>query len=158
LRVYRAFERKHAATAFSGEGARLYGGRWSSPGTAVVYTSTTFSLALLEIMVNTSRAGIPADMVYAPIDIPDDVRREVLDVAALPQKWFAFPAPAACRSAGDSWIESGRTVALVVPSAVARIEANVLLNPAHRDFARLAIGAIENMAIDSRIRRRKPKT
>jgi RES domain-containing protein len=152
LRVYRAFERKHAATAFSGEGARLYGGRWSSPGTAVVYTSTTFSLALLEIMVNTSNAGIPADMVYAPIDIPDDVGREVLDVAALPQKWFVFPAPPTCRSAGDSWIESGRTVALVVPSAVARIEANVLLNPAHRDFARLTIGGIENIAIDRRLK------
>jgi RES domain-containing protein len=116
-----------------------------------VYTSTTFSLALLEIMVNASNARIPADMVYAPIDIPDDAGREVLDIAALPRNWSAFPAPLECQSAGDSWIERGQTVALIVPSAVARIETNVLLNPAHRDFARLTIGGIETMAIDSRL-------
>jgi RES domain-containing protein len=92
-------------------------------------------------------------MVYAPIEIPDDVRREVLEAGALPQNWFAFPAPPECQSAGDSWIERGQTVALVVPSAVARIETNVLLNPVHRDFARLTIGAIEPMEIDGRLTR-----
>jgi RES domain-containing protein len=90
-------------------------------------------------------------MVYAPIDVPDEVSREVLDTGALPQNWFAFPAPPECQSAGDLWIERAQTVALVVPSAVARIESNVLLNPAHRDFARLTIGGIEPMAIDSRL-------
>jgi len=151
LRVYRAFERKHEATAFSGEGARNYGGRWNSVGTAVVYTSSTFSLALLEIMVNISSARIPADMVYAPIDIPDDIRRDVLDVGSLPQTWFDSPAPPECQRAGDSWINRGKTVALIVPSAVARIEVNVLLNPTHRDFARLIIGGVEAMAIDNRL-------
>jgi RES domain-containing protein len=102
-------------------------------------------------MANTSNARIPADMVYAPIDISDDVNREVVDVALLPQNWFAFPAPPECQAVGDSWIERGQTVALIAPSAVARIEANVLLNPAHRDFPRLTIGAIETMAIDSRL-------
>ena len=151
MRVFRAFERKHEATAFSGDGARLYGGRWNSVGKAVVYTSTAFSLALLEIMVNTSSARIPADMVYAPIDIPDEVGREALDVAVLPQNWFEPPAPLECQRAGDAWIERGQTVALIVPSAVARIESNVLLNPAHHDFARLVIGGVEAMAIDSRL-------
>jgi RES domain-containing protein len=150
LRVYRAFERKHEATAFSGEGARLYGGRWSSVGIAVVYTATTFSLALLEIMVNTSSARIPPDMVYAPIDIPDEIRLDVLDSTALPQNWFESPAPSECQLAGDSWIDRGATLGLVVPSAVARIDSNVLLNPAHPDFARIVVGKIDVMAIDQR--------
>jgi RES domain-containing protein len=154
LRVYRAFERKRAATAFSGEGARLYGGRWNSVGTAILYTSQTFSLALLEIMVNAASARLPSDMVYVPIDIPDSVLHETLDVAALPKNWSGYPPPPECQRAGDSWARRGETVALVVPSAVARIERNVLLNPAHPDFARFVIGEIEPMTIDARLRLR----
>jgi RES domain-containing protein len=151
LRVYRAFEQKHEATAFSGEGARLYGGRWNSVGTAVIYTSTTFSLALLEIMVNASTPRIPPDMVYVPIDIPDEIRLDVLDIARLPQRWFDSPAPPECQLAGDSWVNRGETLGLVVPSAVARIETNVLLNPAHPDFVRIVVGNIDAMAIDDRL-------
>lgn len=153
MRVYRVFQRKHAATAFSGEGARRYGGRWNSVGRAVVYTSATFSLALLELTVNTSSARIPPDMVYAPIDIPDDVFPEVLHIGQLPKNWFDFPAPPACHAAGDSWLQRSATVAFVVPSAVARIESNVLLNPAHPDFAHLIVGDFEAVAIDNRLKR-----
>lgn len=74
----------------------------------------------------------------------------------LPPNWFDSPAPPECQRAGDSWIDRGQAVALIVPSAVARIEANALLNPAHRDFAHLAIGGIEAMAIDSRLIRSLP--
>jgi RES domain-containing protein len=151
LRVYRAFERKHEATALSGEGARLYGGRWNSVGTAMVYTSSTFSLALLEIMVNASTARIPPDMVYAPLDIPDETRLDVLDMGTLPQNWFDSPAPPECQRAGDSWVNRGETVGLVVPSAVARIETNVLLNPVHPDFVRVVVGNVDIMAIDRRL-------
>ena len=150
MRVYRAFERKHEATAFTGEGARVYGGRWNSPGTAVVYTSSSFALALLEIMTNASSLRVPADMVYAPIEIPDEFRLSVLDVASLPANWFDYPAPRDCQLAGDAWVNRGEAVGLVVPSAVARMETNVLLNPAHREFSRIGIGDIEVMAIERR--------
>ena len=153
MRVYRAFARKHEATAFSGEGARIYGGRWNSVGTPVVYTSSTFSLALLEIMVNASSARIPPGMVYAPMDIPDDASLDVLEIAALPPDWFETPAPPDCQLAGDAWAKRGESVGLVVPSAVARIETNVLLNPAHPDYARVAVGQIDAMAIDRRLKR-----
>lgn len=102
-------------------------------------------------MVNTSSARIPADMLYAPIDIPDDVTPEILDRAALPDGWFGYPPPPECQTIGDAWVSSGRTVALVVPSAVARIDCNLLLNPAHPDFTRLIIGKSDLMAIDDRL-------
>lgn len=151
MRVYRTFARKHEAVAFSGEGARLYGGRWNSVGVAVVYTATTLSLALLEMMVNASSPKIPPDMVYVPVDIPEKAHLEVLDVATLPRNWFASPAPSQCQRAGDAWVHEGRTVGLVVPSSVARIENNVLLNPAHASFARLIRGSAEPLAIDARL-------
>ncbi len=102
-------------------------------------------------MANVSGARIPPDMVYATVDIPDSVRLDVLDVATLPKNWFDYPAPPECRLAGDSWVDRGESVGLIVPSAVARIDNNVLLNPAHRDFGRLVVGEIAIMAIDHRL-------
>lgn len=93
-------------------------------------------------------------MMFAPVDVPDDVRREALDARALPRKWYVYPAPRQCQAIGDDWVRRGETVALIVPSAVARVESNVLLNPAHRDFGRLIVGAVESMRIDQRLSRR----
>lgn len=120
-------------------------------GVAVVYTASTFSLALLELMVNASAPRIPPGMVYVPVDIPDTLRLDVLDVATLPENWFLSPAPPQCRLAGDAWAHRGETVGLIVPSAVARIENNVLLNPKHADFGRLRIGKLDAIAIDERL-------
>src|ERR1035441_7147716 len=50
--AWRITKRKHARSAFTGEGARLYGGRWNSPGTAIIYTAESQSLAVLEILVH----------------------------------------------------------------------------------------------------------
>ncbi len=91
-------------------------------------------------------------MVYAAVDIPADVRLETLDSSALPANWFEYPAPAECQRLGDRWAAGGACVGLRVPSAIARIEKNVLLNPAHRDFARLTIGTSDVLSIDARLR------
>ncbi len=50
--AWRIFKPKHAAAAFTGEGARLYGGRWNSKGTAVVYAAGSAALAALELLVH----------------------------------------------------------------------------------------------------------
>nr|WP_244146076.1 RES domain-containing protein [Paraburkholderia caledonica] len=39
LTVWRVVTQRYADTAFSGEGARLYGGRWNPKGVAMVYTA-----------------------------------------------------------------------------------------------------------------------
>ena len=52
IRAFRLCKTKHLATAFTGEGARLNGGRWNSPGNSVVYTSASLSLATLEVLVH----------------------------------------------------------------------------------------------------------
>lgn len=150
-RVFRAFERKHVATAFTGEGARLFGGRWNSPGVGVVYASSSLALALLEIMAN-ARRRIPPGFVFCTIDIPDDARVKTLDASTLPPLWYEAPAPPELQEIGDAWVRAGTSVALLVPSAIARIEENVLLNPEHEDFARLIIGAPQGIPVDERLR------
>jgi len=39
VNAWRITKRKHARDAFTGEGAREFGGRWNNPGTATVYTA-----------------------------------------------------------------------------------------------------------------------
>ena len=102
-------------------------------------------------IANASSARIPPGMVYAPMEVPSGAHLEVLEIATLPPDWFEAPAPLECQLAGDAWVRRGESVGLVVPSAVARIETNVLLNPANPDFARILIGQIESMAIDRRL-------
>ncbi len=52
ITAWRIFKKKHRASAFAGEGARRFGGRWNSKGVAIIYTSGTVSLAVLEILVH----------------------------------------------------------------------------------------------------------
>jgi len=136
----------------TGEGAARAGGRWNSKGVSVVYASETLALALLEIMAN-ARRKIPPGKVYVTIDIPDDVRVDSIHPRDLPARWSTSPAPARLAQIGDEWIRRKRSAVLFVPSAIVPLERNVLLNPEHVDFKRLAIGAMQKIAVDPRLQR-----
>jgi len=152
LRVFRVFERKHREEAFTGEGARRFGGRWNSPGVRVVYAATSFALALLEIMANARRGRIPPGIVFCTVDLPDGVHVDTLDELILPPTWYKAPAPPELQALGDAWVQRGESVALLVPSAITRIESNAILNPNHVDFAQLTIGALRDIPVDERLR------
>jgi RES domain-containing protein len=51
----------------------------------------------------------------------------------------------------DSWLQSGSSLALEVPSVHSSTETNVLINPAHPDFAQLVIGIRFHFAFDHRL-------
>lgn len=137
--------------AFTGYGASLSGGRWNSKGKPVIYAASSLSLALLEIIVNATSDEPPPDFVYASIDIPPDASVRKQPESSLPPQWYEHPAPRELKKIGDLWIAAAETVALLVPSAVARIESNVLLNPKHPDFARLVIGEPHDLHADPRL-------
>ena len=138
MRVWRICRQIHAAGAFSGEGARLYGGRWNSPGVSVVYASPSLALAALETFVHLEPNLQPDDLVSIEAELPDDVPTERLDLKSLPRNWYELR-DESLRIFGDRWIRAGATVALHVPSAAIRGEWNVLLNPAHSHFRRTEI-------------------
>jgi RES domain-containing protein len=150
LRIYRVFDRAYRALAMTGEGAASTGGRWNSKGIEVVYASDSLALALLEMMAN-ARRKIPPGKVYVTIDIPDDVRVDSLRTQDLPARWTVAPAPRRLAEIGDDWIRRKKTLALLVPSAIVPVEHNVLLNPAHADFKRLAIGSPQRIPVDPRL-------
>ncbi len=85
-RVYRVLRRRYATSPFDGEGAYRYGGRWSSPGTRLCYTSEHQSLALLEYFVHLDKDDPPADLVIATAEVPDDLAEERVEADELPRK------------------------------------------------------------------------
>ncbi len=133
---YRIVKKKHQATCFSGEGTRLYGGRWNSRGKHCTYLAASESLAVLEVMVHFTdyrllRHYALYEVPLRPVDIrylPDDL---------LPKGWANDPAPPQSAALGDGWLESGDSVALSVPSAVIRRERNYVLNVDHADYDRV---------------------
>ncbi len=151
IRVWRVLKSEHAESPLSGEGARLHGGRWNHPGTAVIYASATLALAELEMLVHLDREDAPDDLVAIELEIPSRVRIEVVEELGLPADWRTYPAPDPLADLGTEWVNEGRTVALRVPSAVIPPECNFLLNPAHRHAARIRIVGATPLALDSRL-------
>lgn len=141
---------EYAEDAFSGRGARLYGGRWNARSIAMVYTSATLSLATLEILVGTPRPQRLPEYATFRCDVPDDLI-EPLDVTTLPESWRSYPAPPQLQEIGSRWIAEARSAALAVPSAVIESETNLLLNPAHHDFAKIEITPSRPLRFDLRL-------
>jgi RES domain-containing protein len=143
MRFWRICRRRYASEAATGEGARLYGGRWNSRGVRMVYASTSLALAAVETFVNLEPNLRPADLVSIEGEIPgtlepDTLKIDRLDPALLPRTWYATRDESLCRF-GDEWVKAGKTVGLLVPSATIRGEWNILLNPGHADFLKIKL-------------------
>lgn len=137
--VYRVLRKKYAHTPFDGEGAYRYGGRWSSPGVRLSYTSEHESLALLEYFVHLDKDDPPADLILAVADIPDDLSRNQVDLKELPAQ------------IGDEFVRRQGHCLLLVPSVLAPNEHNCLINPAHPEFKRIAMLENQSVAYDPRM-------
>ena len=149
LEAWRIIKEKHAATAFSGEGAAKTGGRWNSRGVAVIYASSTKSLAALESLVHLNP---PVLFKYAAIRIEfDDALLEIMPAWNLPADWRAEPPPPSSKAVGDGWVWAARSAVLALPSVLISGEPNYLLNPAHPDFNKISIGEPEPFAFDPRL-------
>ncbi len=149
--AFRLCKTKFLSSAFSGEGARLNGGRWNSPGLAVVYTSSSLSLATLEVLVHLEDPEAFARLFsWVSLEIPNDLMERV-DPTRLPAGWLADETNASSQSVGDAWLPSMRTAALAVPSVVTPGEWNYLLNPAHPRFPEIQIGEAKPFQPDPRL-------
>ena len=139
-----------ASTAFAGEGARRYGGRWNSSGVRVVYVSEHQSTAALEVFVN-NKPFLPIDKFKAfHLQWPDDIT-EVVPQKTLPVNWRVHPPAMETRQIGDRWVQERRSAVLAVPSAVSPADTNFLINPLHPDFKRIRIAPPIDFEFDSRL-------
>jgi RES domain-containing protein len=150
MQLWRLVKTRYAATAFDGEGARVHGGRWNSPGTRVAYASSNSALAVLEVLVHmTAGAALPG---YSLIraHVPDPLVDE-LPASELPRSWRAFPVPPEVQAIGDAWVRLGGALVLTVPSAIVDGSYNVLINPQHVKFPQLVVESVQPFGFDPRL-------
>lgn len=150
IRAWRIVKAKHAEAAFSGEGARRYGGRWTSPGAAVVYTASSASLAMLEMLVHVQSQELLKSYILFEVTFEEALVTAV-DVRSLPRTWRRSPPPIAVQRVGDAWLEDAGSAVLRIPSVIVPAEWNYLLNPAHPDFAKIAVGPRRPTKFDPRL-------
>ncbi len=151
MRVWRICRSRHAATAFSGEGARRFSGRWHPAGVPVVYSSLSLSLAALETFVHLDLSVMPDDLVSVAATLPLDADRcEHVELTSLPSDWKR-PNHPALQEIGAEWVRSGRSLALMVPSAVIEDEWNVLINPGHSAATEIRIDSPKAFRFDARM-------
>jgi len=149
LIVWRLTTARRAKFAFSGEGARLYGGRWNPKGVPVVYTAQTQALAVLEMMVQDE--AFAARYVMIPARVPDAVAIERIEARSLTVGWRSMRHLETLREISAEWARSRRSAVLAVPSAVIPAEINFLLNPLHPEFRRIRIGKPATFRLDPRL-------
>jgi RES domain-containing protein len=132
----------------TGEGARLVGGRWNSPGHPLVYASESLALCLAECLVHVTGV-LPQNYTSFKIFVPDDSVEE-LSLAGLKTGWERGPAQT--RALGDEWLKLQRSLTLIVPSAVLPDSKNILLNPQHPSATRMRVVSQQPFTFDPRLR------
>jgi RES domain-containing protein len=149
LTVWRLVTARFAQTAFSGDGAKRYGGRWNRKGVPMVYTSGSQALAMLEMLVQDD--PLRARYVVIPAAIPPRVAIERLSPDDLPSGWRDIAGRERLQAIGTAWARERRSAVLAVPSAVVPAELNYLLNPLHPSFSQIRIGEPEELVTDLRL-------
>jgi RES domain-containing protein len=138
--------------SYDGEGARLFGGRWNSRGTKVLYMSESRALAVLEVLVHLT-GTLPDKYVIGSAEIPDELAVGVSETE-LEENWQTplSEEQALTRRIGDEWSRSGRSAVLRVPSVIV-FEKNLVLNPQHPDFSRVRFLEPQPFRFDARLLR-----
>jgi RES domain-containing protein len=138
------------ATAFSGEGAWRYGGRWNPRNVRVIYVSEHQSTAALEVFVH-NKPFVPNERYKAfHLEWPDRLT-EIFPVKNLPANWRVHPPPVETREIGDRWVQERRSAVLALPSVISPADTNFLINPEHPDFKRVRIASAVDYDFDSRL-------
>jgi RES domain-containing protein len=139
MELWRLCRRPYAD--LTGEGARRRGGRWNSPGRAVVYLAEHPALAALELRVHLDLPFelLPVDFVLMRVASPDSLAASRNTI------------PPATVAVGDAWLANARTAALRVPSVLIPHAWNILLNPRHPDAEQARIVTIEPFGFDPRL-------
>ncbi len=145
----------YKADDMSGGGAKATGGRWNSPGLAIIYASSSIALACLETFVHLNSGGLPLNRYLIALDIPKSVwsAAHVETPTSLPVGWDAEPASMTSTHFGSDWLKSCASAVLAVPSVIVPEETNVLINPEHPDAARITAAMVRKWLYDPRLSR-----
>ena len=149
-RFYRIVRSQWVATAMTGEGARLFGGRWNPQGVAAVYLAQSRALAALDILVHAPREALPLDWSVIEIEVPDESILEA-DMKSLPGDWRNLPSSPGARRFGEQWLKSRTGLAMKLPSVIVPEEHSLLFNPHHSAASQARVTGVNGFRFDTRL-------
>ena len=114
----------------SGEGSRLFGGRWNSKGIPALYTVSHRSLAMLETLVYTPFSMLKGYGI-ATFELQDEWPIKELLPKDLPNDWDVFPSRRHTAIIGDELLSAQEVIGFKAPSALLAEEWNLIINPLH---------------------------
>jgi RES domain-containing protein len=151
MELYRITQEKYADD-LSGNGARLFGGRWNSEGFFAIYTSWSRSLALLETLAHTPAKMLQEkNYLLITLGLPDSVKPEILDKEKLDTGWDAPDTRPLTKKLGDKFLKAKNNLLLAVPSVLMAEEMNYLINPLHPESKRIKIINKRRIRFDDRL-------
>ncbi|NCT17048.1 MAG: RES superfamily protein [Flavobacteriaceae bacterium CG_4_8_14_3_um_filter_34_10] len=150
MKLYRISNKKYAENLL-GTGAWLYGGRWNSKGIAVVYTSGSIALAVLENLVYFDMDLMPKDLVLTTLEIPESISIQKIAANQLQKDWNCYPHTEGTQQLGNRFVKDAKHLLLRVPSAIVSQEFNYILNPSHPDFKKIKICKNEVFSLNERL-------
>jgi RES domain-containing protein len=132
----------------SGEGAKIYGGRWNPVGIPTLYLSEFISLSILEILVRANKFDSPDTYTLLSIQIPDNsiIKIELKKLRKDWQQHIEYT-----RAIGEEFLKANDALILKVPSAIVPQEHNFLANPLHEDFKKVKNVKSELLNLDKRL-------
>lgn len=137
------------ADDLTGTGAKLHGGRWNNIGTNVLYTSGTISLSLLEILVNAGSFEALQPFKLIQLTVPDTAIRYQIHPKNLKRNWqqdFSYT-----QWMGTEILQEKKALVIECPSAIIPQESNFLLNPLHKDYAKIRMKELHDFYFDERL-------
>ena len=150
MQIWRICRARFAGEAFSGLGARRFGGRWNSPGVPMVYASTSLALAAIELFVHLEPNLQPDDLVSIAATLPEGEPAQRLDQTSC-LRTGGRTILSRCGHSGTRWIREKNSLAIEVPSAALRMEWNVLVNPLHPAIAEIKVEEPQPFHFDARM-------
>jgi RES domain-containing protein len=149
--LYRLVSAAHAD--LSGEGARLFPGRWNTKDIPCIYTSSSASLAQLEVMVNAEdwTIFIRRNYVLLTLEVNSSKLRQI-ETSELPAGWNLPVVTEETQQFGTRQLEDRSHTGFIVPSVVTPKEKNIILNPLSDRFGQLVkITSREPFKLDARL-------
>lgn len=137
----------------SGEGAKIYGGRWNLSGTPAVYAGSSVSASLLErLTIDPELLSSERYIRYSvmEISIPDQLIF-IPKTDELPLEWNQIPAVKASMEYGSTLLKSG-LLCFAVPSVVDPSSLNYVINPLSENFSLLEF-KVYPLELDKRLLR-----
>ncbi len=152
MELYRITQQQYAED-LSGDGAKLFGGRWNSEGFSALYTSSSRSLALLETLAHTPAKMFDVRVYHLiTLSVPDDLSTQIILVSYLFPDWDAPDIRPFTRKTGDAFLSEQKSLMLGVPSVMMPEELNYLINPLHKNIKQVKIVSQRKIYFDKRVK------